>query len=354
MKRIISLICVFALTLSMSVMPISAQTTTTKTKSVYFTVEKLTIGQGLLVEPVKVDMEAGDTVAHIFGKVMAAKEMQYEAGDFDNFYLTNIKNADTGKINIPEEISKMPQYDYDFGGGYSGTYYAPSNDKNDGNKFLPDLGTGAYNGMSGWMFMLNNKGLSTGANAVSVNDGDVIRLHFSVFRWGDDIGIGYSEENMKLANKDSLIKAMADARESKEFMSVAAAKKAYDNGLKVLEKYNASEQEVKAAVEEIEKYQTQPDVTVEKAKIKSIKNVKTRKAKITVKKIKDATGYTFKYSKYKSLKKAKKKTTKATSIKTKKFKKKQTCYARVRAYKTVNKVKYYGKWSARKSVKIRK
>ena len=78
---------------------------------------------------------------------------------------------------------------------------------------------------------------------------------------------------------------MADVSEDKEFMSIAAAKKAYDNGIKVLETYNASEQQINAAVEDIEKYQTQPDITVERAKIKSIKNIKIRKAKITVKKI---------------------------------------------------------------------
>ena len=40
-----------------------------------------------------------------------------------------------------------------------------------------------------------------------------------------------------------------------------------------------------------------------------------------------------------------KKTTKKLTIKTKKFKKKQKCYAKVQAYKTVNGVKHFGKWS---------
>ena len=360
MKRIISFICVFALALSMMVMP--ANTQAAATKSVYFTVEKLTIGQGLLVEPMKVEVGDKDTVADVFVKAMKKKNLQFEAGDLSNisnFYLTNIKNADSGKINIPEAISKMPQYDYDWGGGYSGTYYAPSNDKNDGNTKAPDLGSYAYNPMSGWLFGVNNAGLSVGAGSMATKDGDIIRCQFSVFGYGADIGIGYEGEgatypNIKLASKDALIKKLADVSEDKEFMSIAAAKKAYDNGIKVLETYNASEQQINAAVEDIEKYQTQPDITVERAKIKSIKNIKIRKAKITVKKIKDATGYTFKYSKYKSLKKAKKKTTKATSIKTKKFKKKQTCYAKVKAYKVVNGVKHFGKWSKLKKVKIRK
>ena len=132
MKRIISLICVFTLALSINIMPVNAQVTAKK--SVYFTVEKLTIGQGLLVEPVKVDMEDGDTVAHIFGKVMAAKGMGYDAGDdISSFYLTNIKKADSGKIDIPKAIATMPDYIDTYN---SKTYKAPTNENNDGKRKL--------------------------------------------------------------------------------------------------------------------------------------------------------------------------------------------------------------------------
>lgn len=356
MKRIISMICVLALALTMSVMPISAQTQTTQTKVVYFTVEKLTIGQGLLVQPQKVEIKEGDKVQSAFEKAMKSTGYEYDADSQYGFYLKGIKKADIGKINIPKQIALMPDYvnSYEYDGQtYTTTYKAPSNENNTGNTALPDLNASAYNNMSGWMFMVNNKGLSAGADSVAVNDGDVIRLHFSVFGWGDDVGIGFSDANLKLANKDALIKKIADVKDNKEFMGIAAAKKTYDDGIKVLEDYDATDVEVKTAVTNIEKYEA-PTPTIAKAKIKSIKNVKGKRAKITVKKISNATGYIFKYSKKKSFKGAKKKDTTKLTIKTKKFKKKQTCYAKVQAYAKVNGVKIFGKWSKVKMVKIRK
>ncbi len=358
MKKIISMICVLALTFSVSVMPVNSQAATAKTA--YFTVEKVTIGQGLLIEPMKVELTDKDTVADVFVKAMKANNIEFDAGDLSNisnFYLTNIKKADTGKIDIPEAISKMPQYDYDWGGGFSGTYYAPSNEKNDGNAAAPDLGAYAYSAMAGWTFGLNDAGLDVGAGSTPTKDGDVIRCQFSVFGYGADIGFGMKGDtypNKKLANKDALIKKLADVKNDKEFMSVAAAKKAYDAGIKVLEKYGATDIEIKEAVSAIDKYQNPSQVKVGKAVIKKIKNVKGKKAKITVKKVKGATGYVFKYSKSKKFKKAKTKTTKKTTIKTKKFKKKQTCYAKVKAYAIVNGQKVYGKWSKVKKVKIKK
>ncbi|MCR5430041.1 MAG: DUF4430 domain-containing protein [Eubacterium sp.] len=363
MKRILSIVCAIALALSLFAMPVNTQAATAKAKTAYFTVEKISIGQGLLVQPTKVELGDKDTVADVFVKVAKANNIEFEAGDLSDiskFYLTNIKKADNGKLNIPEAISKMPQYDYDWGGGFSGTYYAPSNEKNDGNSALPDLGSYAYNGMAGWMFGSNNKALSDGAGSVLVNDGDVIRCKFSVFGYGADVGIGYEGDgatypNTKLASKDALIKKLADVKDNKEFMSVTAAKKAYEDGLKVLEKYGATEAEIKTAISNIEKYENPAQKTkVGRAVIKSIKNVKGKKAKITVKKLKGATGYVFKYSKKKSLKGATKKDTKKLTIKTKKFKKKQTCYARVKAYAVVNGAKVFGKWSKLKKVKIKK
>ena len=49
MKRILSIVCAIALALTLVVMPANTQAATAK--SVYITVEKLTIGQGLIVQP---------------------------------------------------------------------------------------------------------------------------------------------------------------------------------------------------------------------------------------------------------------------------------------------------------------
>ncbi len=98
-------------------------------------------------------------------------------------------------------------------------------------------------------------------------------------------------------------------------------------------------------------------VTVSKPAIKSVKNVKGKKADVTLKKkVSGADGYEIRYSLKKNMKSAKKvtiKKAKTLKVTLKKLKKK-TYYVQARAYKTVDGKKYYSGWSGKKSVKIKK
>ena len=87
-----------------------------------------------------------------------------------------------------------------------------------------------------------------------------------------------------------------------------------------------------------------------KAKIKKAKNVKGKKIKIKLKKVKNATGYEIQYATNKKFKKAKTKKVKKLSVTLKKLKKKKKYFIRVRAFN--EKVK--GAWSKVKKVKIKK
>ena len=99
------------------------------------------------------------------------------------------------------------------------------------------------------------------------------------------------------------------------------------------------------------------EVTVSKPAIKSVKNVKGKKADVTLKKkVNGANGYEIRYSLKKNMKSAKKvtiKKAKTLKVTLKKLKKK-TYYVQARAYKTVDGKKYYSGWSSKKSVKIKK
>lgn len=90
-----------------------------------------------------------------------------------------------------------------------------------------------------------------------------------------------------------------------------------------------------------------------KGKILGIKNTKTRKIKISLKKVKGVSGYQINYSTKKSMKKSRVKFVKKTKITLKGVKKKKY-YFRVRAYKIYNNTRFYGKWSDIISVKVRK
>lgn len=91
------------------------------------------------------------------------------------------------------------------------------------------------------------------------------------------------------------------------------------------------------------------------AKVKiSVKNIKKKKVKVTLKKVSGATGYQIFYSTKKNMKGAKSVKTKKLSYTIKKLKKKKTYYIRARAYKKAGSVIKYGKYSAKKKIKIKK
>lgn len=88
--------------------------------------------------------------------------------------------------------------------------------------------------------------------------------------------------------------------------------------------------------------------------LKSVKAGGKGKIVVKWKKSTAAKGYQLQYSTSKKFKSKKTKTTNKTSLTIKKLKKKKTYYIRVRAYKTVNGKKSYGKWSSVKKIKIKK
>lgn len=112
-----------------------------------------------------------------------------------------------------------------------------------------------------------------------------------------------------------------------------------------------------------EKVTTKPTITTKvtkPSKVKSFKakNIKSKKVKLTWKKVKNVSGYQIVYARNKKFTKNKKtvKVKKASITKKtiKKLKKNKTYYFRVRAYKKVNKQLVYGTWSKVRKVKIKK
>ena len=96
------------------------------------------------------------------------------------------------------------------------------------------------------------------------------------------------------------------------------------------------------------------NVKVPKVKLKTaIKKRSAKKAKIKLRAAKGVNGYQIKISTSKKFKKAKTKKYKKAKFTIKKLKANKKYYIRVRAYKVVNGITYYGKWSKRK-IKMKK
>ena len=86
----------------------------------------------------------------------------------------------------------------------------------------------------------------------------------------------------------------------------------------------------------------------------AVKNNKTKTITVSWKKVKKANGYQVQYATNSAFSKKKVKNTKKTKLVIRKLKKKKTYCFRVRAYKTTNGAKKYGKWSKVKKIKIKK
>lgn len=91
-----------------------------------------------------------------------------------------------------------------------------------------------------------------------------------------------------------------------------------------------------------------------KAKIKSVKNIKTRKIKLTLNKTKNAKGYQIKICDNKKFSGYWTKNITKTTYTFKKMDKKTTYYFKVRAYTKKGSTKIYGAWSNTKKVKVKK
>ena len=309
-KRLLSVVMALAMILSTMTVTFAQGTDTIQ---VTMTIERLTIGQGFLVEPVTVEVNEGASVQDVLEKVAAEKNLTL---DMPGGYLNAISYADTGVVNIPQSIQDMPSIDVDYGEYGQYHYDAPTNSST--NSLFEDnqkLGTGSYGELAGWMYSLNNSESSNGMDAQPVSDGDVVRIQFSVYAAGADIGFTSWYDNIesaKLANKDRLIQQVAcvDAE--------GAYKDARAEAVEVLENYDAMQEEVDDALvklgyeeptteqETTEAPTTQPTTTavptttteqetttftkVGKVKIRKLTNIRKYKVKIKINKVSKAKG----------------------------------------------------------------
>ncbi len=392
-KKLMSIMLVLALAFSVSVVEkTSVRADDDNAGTVTFTVEKFSIGQGYLVEPTQVTISDGENGASVFERVMEEKGITYTIDSSWDWYLESIDNADTGVIDIPDEIANMNAVE-----AWGVQYTPPTNESNTGNDLENNaLGEGSYSDMSGWMFTINGKGVDSPMDPVE--DGDVIRIQFSIYGWGADIGLedwnGFGTPdiadktmltkqagsvNNDLMLSDSGIKLAYDFA-IEQLTTFASSQKMVDTAYGLLENAVANFSEDKSANEDasadtgvsandenaqdavVSSTQETKDAdtgdiypSVKKAVIKKVSAAKNHKAKISVKKISGVSGYEYKYATNKKLKNAVTKTSAKTSVKTESLGNKKKCYVRVRAYKKIKNtnVVAYGKWSAKKSTKLK-
>lgn len=256
LKKTLSLILAIVMVIGLLVPGVSAAEK--DEFNVVVSIEGLTLGQGIYVKPTSYTLseinnlvgqqgygpftEDNLTAAMATLAFFIDHGIEYtNTGSWDNgFYLSSVKNIDTGTVNIPAFIGEN--------GG-------PTNEANDGqdDEFLGEFD---YGSMSGWMITVNNFMIDVGAAAWGLKDGVAsgkcedygntfnVRWQFTVHGYGADLGHNTGWGNSAYftgANKDHLYTAYANSTDD-------AAKAA---ALTVMENLTASQADVDAATESL-------------------------------------------------------------------------------------------------------
>ena len=137
-KKILTLLMAVTLVVGMFTTTYADET---KKINVTFTIERFTIGQGFLVEPVTVQVNEGAAAKDVLEEVAKEKNLTINLSSY-GYYIDSISYADTGVINIPESIQKMPSIDVDY--GYGNQHYDAQTNTSTNALFTDDqkLGSG--------------------------------------------------------------------------------------------------------------------------------------------------------------------------------------------------------------------
>ena len=215
-------------------------------------VERFAIGQGYLIEPYTTTFHAGDTYEDVCRRVLEENGYSYTTGGA-SFYLSGINGADAGTISIPACISKI-------GPKKIGIKTVNPPDNTAVNDYAGEeawLGEFSYSRMSGWMYSVGNDDgyefPGVGMDGRAVKNGDVFRLQFTVWGYGEDLtGVKYADSSTvyyKVGDKTDLTRKIAQINQNKEnWFAVDGCKEAYENAVKVLQKLDAAQKELDDAL----------------------------------------------------------------------------------------------------------
>ncbi len=250
-NNLISLL--LAAVLLLSVLPgfaVSAQTDSAQ-GTITVSIERFAIGQGYLIEPYIMDICEGDTYEDICRRVLEENGYSYDTKGA-SFYLSGIHGADQGVISIPFCIAGI-------GPVKQGANYLDPPDDTAENEHAGStawLGEFSYSRMSGWMYSVGNSSGSifpgVGMDGYTPKDGDVFRLQFTVWGYGEDL-TGISRDGTKVyyevGDKTALTRKIAWINRDKEsWFTIEGCREAYENAMECLKKLDAGQAELDTAL----------------------------------------------------------------------------------------------------------
>lgn len=210
------------------------------------TIEKTTIGQGLILAPTQVEFTKGESCADIF--VRGCQENGITPivnwNSSYGFYLVGIKNADSGSANPPACVKRVMSECKTWTGDAM-TLTA--------NKSAPDLSEFSYCSASGWTYTLDHDFAGVGMGQNYPSDGDVMRVCFALCGGTDITGKDPYNNNKQIfeaADKTDLIRMMGKANANRSKWSQASGfSSAYSSANSILTTLDASANSVYEATE---------------------------------------------------------------------------------------------------------
>lgn len=245
MKKLLSLFLVLAVVFS-TVATFSAEEEKAFDGYIYMTVERNTLGQGFIQEPIKVGYYEGESLADITERMLGDRSTF--TGDISNYYLEGIKDGgepeNWSKDDIPSDIKTALGKDVE------------GRTKDD------VLQAFDYTSYSGWMFTVDNKGIDVGAGGVSYadkadtthyTDGSVVRLQYTLYGYGEDVGISWGmmsfDTTNKFVDRSKLIRYIANINEENAQSEYGTA---YTDAVKLLNTWNVTEEEINSAIKALD------------------------------------------------------------------------------------------------------
>ena len=215
-------------------------------------IENLVLQKGYIVFPEFVKVPKYQPVSKVIQKVMetknskVARPLLYSGTLEDDFEITSVYQGIETNENDSEEV-KVPNYLY----SNLGQYLPESKDKT-------YLNSGDYTSESCFVYSVNNKFPNVKASAIPVIDEDVIRVQFSVFGKGADVGASLYGLELPLitpADKSELYIKLAEIIKDNDIdllLSDENNKKKFNDAIVVAELVNLSQKAVDKALDKIE------------------------------------------------------------------------------------------------------
>ncbi|WP_050741005.1 Ig-like domain-containing protein [Acetobacterium bakii] len=213
-------------------------------ESITITVETFTLAGGFVVKPTQVALNQGETLGNVLNRVLGSYLV------WNGNSLDGIIGAQSGNVSVPGCISAMGVND---NGELAPTLKSIMEI---GLKSGDRLGEHDYSSMSGWRCSINNELRGNSIAGYVPAQGDVVRLQFSLWGDGGDLGqtLSGGVPAIYTADKDLLISTLGSINASpyfSEFMTDNTFSSTYSQAVSIAENLQASQNSVDAVCNEL-------------------------------------------------------------------------------------------------------